>query len=494
MMKKIYVVLLALICSYVSFSQNNQVGKRTVTIVDQQRNNRSISTDIYYPASTSGNNTPIAVGQEKFPVIVFGHGFLIGTGSYQWLADSLAKNGFIAAFPNTEGSITPNHGEFGADLSVVCSKIIAFDADATSPFFGRVSNKGAIGGHSMGGGASFLAAASGNASIKALFNFSAAETNPSATTAASSVQVPTLIFSGSRDCIVPPLTQLEMFNNIPAGICKVYVNITDALHCQFANNNFTCATGQLFTGCNSSPISASQVFSKTASLLIPFLKYHLNEACIQGELFEANFNAMPATSKILTCNPIPSCGPLPVILLEFKGQFDGKQNLLNWKTGETINLKNFNLQKSSDGQNFETISAIPSKVSNSTGQDYNFTDAFPFQGYNFYRLKIIDLDNSFAYSEIINVRSKVSKTYISSIYPNPVKDVFQVNINSLSRMKARINIIEFSGKEISSKLYSLQEGKSIVNIDATSFKAGVFMIILKSESGEILGNYKLLKL
>ncbi len=493
-MKKLYFVLLVVLCSSVSFSQNYQVGKRTLTIVDQQRNNRSISTDIYYPAASRGNNTALPAGQAKFPVVVFGHGFLIGTGSYEWLGDSLARNGYIVAFPSTEGSITPDHAAFGKDLSIVCSKIIQFNEDGTSPFLGRVFNKGAIGGHSMGGGASFLAAASGNPSIKALFNFSAAETNPSATTAAASVNVATLIFSGSRDCIVPPQTQLGMFNNIPAGICKAYVNITDALHCQFANNNFTCATGQLFTGCNSSPISATQVFGKTMSLLLPFLNYHLQEICSQGDLFESRFNNFQATSKILQCNPIPACGPLPVILLNFKGTFDGKQNFLSWKTGEAINLKNFDLQKSADGQNFETISTITAKVPNSNGQDYSVSDAFPFQGYNFYRLKIIDIDNSFAYSEIINIRSKLSKINVSSIYPNPVKDIFQVKLNSISQTKARINILDISGKEISSKLYSLSEGKNIIDLDASNLKTGVFMLVIKSETGEILGTYKVVKL
>lgn len=224
-------------------SQTYESGKRTLTIIDEQRSNRSISTEIYYPAVTAGNNTAIAPGLEKFPVVVFGHGFLIGTGSYKWLGDALARKGFIAAFPNTEGSIAPNHAAFGKDLSVVVSKLIALDVDAASPFFGRVLNKGAVGGHSMGGGASFLAAASGNTDIRLLFNFAAAETNPSATNAGLLVNMPSLIFSGSRDCIVPPQTQLGMFNNIPSANCKAYVNITDALHCHFADNNSTCSAG-----------------------------------------------------------------------------------------------------------------------------------------------------------------------------------------------------------------------------------------------------------
>ncbi|MFS8083097.1 MAG: T9SS type A sorting domain-containing protein [Ginsengibacter sp.] len=493
-MKKLYFVLLSALCSFTSYAQAYQVGKRTQNILDDQRNNRSISTDIYYPATSAGNNSPIALGSEKFPVIVFGHGFLIGTGSYQWLGDSLASNGYIVAFPNTEGSISPDHGAFGKDLSVVCSKIILFNDDATSPFFGRVLNRGAIGGHSMGGGASFLAAASGNINIKALFNFSAAETNPSAIGAATSVNVPSLIFSGSRDCIVPAATQLQMFNNIPAGICKAYVNITDALHCQFADNNFTCSAGQLFTGCNSSPINVTQVFQKTISLLVPFLNYHIKQVCDQGDIFENNFNNLSATSKILQCAPIPACGPLPVSLLYFNGKFDGKANELKWKTVSALNSKVFDLQKSSDGQNFEIISSIPVRTGNSGAQVYVATDIFPLSGANYYRLKIIDNDNSLSYSEIINIKSDPSKLYVSGIYPNPVKDVFQVKLNSLSRMQAQIDILEFSGKQIFSKLYSFDDGKNIINIDASTLKSGVFMLLLKSKVGEILGTYKLIKL
>ena len=491
-MKIIYLFFL-LLFSFASYSQNYPVGKRTITIVDQQRNNRAISTDIYYPASSAGNNKPIANGNERFPVVVFGHGFLIGTGSYQWLADSLARNGYIVAFPNTEGSISPDHLAFGKDLSVVCSQIIKFDEDMSSIFFGRVLNKGAVGGHSMGGGSSFIAASLGNSDIKTLFNFAAAETNPSAITAASSVNVPSLIFSGSRDCIVPAQTQQQMFSNISSKNCKAYINITDALHCQFADNNFTCATGQIFSGCNSSPLNKTEVFGKTVSLLLPFLNFQLKGVCAQGAVFENNFNNMAATTKILECADLRACSPLPLQLLFFKGKWYGNTNVLNWKTTKEDNYKNFELQKSANGQNFETISSI-SITSGSSNGNFIFTDAFPFSGSNFYRLKMVNADNSFSYTEIINVRSDVRTLIISGIYPNPFTNNFQVKISSATSLQSRIEIVDFSGRRIFSKVYVLGEGDSKIEINGSSFKSGVYMILLKSPSGEFLERYKLVKL
>ncbi|MEO6819354.1 MAG: T9SS type A sorting domain-containing protein [Ginsengibacter sp.] len=492
-MKIIYLLLL-IFSSFLTYSQNFPVGKRTITIIDQQRNNRAISTDIYYPASATGNNTPLANGNEKFPVVVFGHGFLIGAGSYEWLADSLASNGYIAAFPNTEGSISPDHLAFGKDISVVCSQIILFDGDIISPFYGRVMNKGAVGGHSMGGGASFLAASLGNDDIKMLFNFAAAETTPSAIAAALSVNVPSLVLSGSRDCIVPAQTQRQMFDNIPSENCKAYFNITNALHCQFADNDFTCATGQVFSGCNSTPLNKTEVFQKTASLLLPFLNFHLKRVCAQGEVFENNFNSLSATTKLLQCPNLRVCSPLPLQLLYFKGSYDGKVNVLKWKTTNENYFKSFDLQKSSNGQDFETISSLTGNSAPVKSVEFVFTDAFPFAGSNFYRLKMVNADNSFTYTEIINLISEGRKLIISGIYPNPVKGIFQVKINSASQVQSNIEIVDFSGRRIFSKTYTINEGSGKIEIDASTFKNGVYMFLLKSPTGEILEKYKLVKM
>ena len=492
-MKTFYFFLLGLICSSVSMAQPYKIGRQTINIVDEQRGNRSIPTEIYYPAATTGSNSAIVPGTEKFPVIVFGHGLMIGTGSYNWLGDALANNGFIAAFPNTEASTSVDIDAFGKDISFVVSKLIAFDVDPASPFFGRVLNKGAVGGHDIGGGASFLAATSGNAGIQLLFNFAATETNPSATTAALSVNIPSLIFSGSRDCINLPQTQLNMFNNIPAPICKAYFNITDALHCHFADENFVCSFGQSISGCNTSPQSAGQTIQKTLSLLLPFLEYHLKNICVQGELFKANFNDLEATSKILDCI-FPACGILPVKLVSFSGVSNGQVNILNWKTDEEVNLKSFELQRSFNGQNFSTISIIPAASVNSGGQNYSVKDEFPFSGNNLYRLKLVNRDNSFEYSNTINVRSEGKKLSISGLYPNPVKNILQVSLHARINLSTQIQIVDGSGRMVFSKSLMVQEGESHIQIDAASFHSGVYMLLLKSSNGEVSGRYKFVKL
>ena len=105
---------------------------RTITFQDPARSNRNIETEIYYPATTPGNNVSVASGQ--FPIIVYGHGFVMGVSAYEniWLA--LVPLGYIVALPTTESG-APSHSDFGSDLAFLINTLKAEGADNTSPFY-----------------------------------------------------------------------------------------------------------------------------------------------------------------------------------------------------------------------------------------------------------------------------------------------------------------------------------------------------------------------
>ena len=299
--------LLLLIACFVASSLQAQIfqsGFRQINFSDLSRSGRSIPADVYYPASVAGTNVPLVIGIQKFPVVVFGHGFLIPTTAYKWLGDSLSRNGFIAVFPATESSGSPNHAAFGSDLSFLAARVTSLNDSSGSIFFGRVKKRAAVGGHSMGGGSSFIAAASTNEVIQAIFNFAAAETNPSAKQAAAQVNLPALIFSGTSDCIVPPSTQKDMYTAIPYP-CKTYINLTGGLHCHFSNNDGTCVAGQIFSFCNNSSVNAPIVFQKVSSLLIPFLDLYLSQNCSSSDLYNERYTLLTGAVKERVCTGDP---------------------------------------------------------------------------------------------------------------------------------------------------------------------------------------------
>ena len=124
--KKLFSVFILIIASFHLYGQ--QVGHTQITFIDSSRNNRSVPTEIYYPATVAGNNTPIAPG--VFPVISFGHGFVMTWSAYQNFWTDLVPEGYILAFPTTEGGFAPVHAAFGADLKFLISEIQTNEAGA----------------------------------------------------------------------------------------------------------------------------------------------------------------------------------------------------------------------------------------------------------------------------------------------------------------------------------------------------------------------------
>lgn len=292
--------LLAVLYIVITYATaQNNIGHTTLNLVDNTRN-RTIATEVYYPSDVAGDDVAVAMG--NYPVLVFGHGFLMSWDAYSNFVDQLVPQGYILCFPTTEMSLSPSHQDFGSDLSFVASEMQALNSDNTSLFYNSVAPNTALMGHSMGGGASFLAAEN-NANIQAVVNFAAAETNPSAVAAASNVMVPTLLFSGSDDCVTPAgQHQNLMYANVGSA-CKTLISINDGVHCYFANNNFNCEFGEGL--CNSSiNITRATQQSITFAFLIPWLNYTLNNDESSGATFANTLETSTDISYLQSCEAL----------------------------------------------------------------------------------------------------------------------------------------------------------------------------------------------
>jgi dienelactone hydrolase len=197
--------------------------------------------------------------------VSFGHGFTIGNSAYGYIPSALVPTGYIVVMPSTEGGI-PNHANFGADLAFVLRAVRADTA-----FSAALGPKSAIGGHSMGGGAAFLGAAA-VPNLDALFAMAPAETNPKASAAATRITTPTMVVTGTRDCVTPYAQHAGLIvAALATPDASTYdLPLTGANHCQFTTGSFTCSTGQTSCG-GSATISAAQQQTLTMNALKPFL-------------------------------------------------------------------------------------------------------------------------------------------------------------------------------------------------------------------------------
>lgn len=306
-------ILLIACCFSISVFAQYQIGHTTITFNDPARTGgygsgggagRQIQTEIYYPANSAGDNIAVASGQ--FPVITFGHGFAMSWDAYTNIWQHYVARGFILAFPRTEGGLIPgpSHGDFGTDLRQVSDKMLALNSNGSSIFNGKVLQKAAIMGHSMGGGASFLAAAT-NANIETVIGLAPAETTPSAITAASNVNVPALIFSGSSDGVTPPADHhIPIYQGL-TSTCKSFVSITGGAHCYYANTNFNCDFGES-TSSPSISITRAEQQTATFTVLDPWLDFKLKGICDSYAAFLLATQSTPGTVNETSCPNLPT--------------------------------------------------------------------------------------------------------------------------------------------------------------------------------------------
>lgn len=144
----------------------------------------------------------------------------------------------------------------------------------------------------------------------------------------------------------------------------------------------------------------------------------------------------------------------------------GRHNEVRWISVTEVNGDVYELERSKDGVNFSFIASISAK---GFASEYLFNDEQPFNGLNYYRLKLKHISGSNSYSKTVTafVKNQVS---LIRVYPNPVKDVVSVEINN--GVKGMIDIIGTNG----SILKRVAVNSKITQINIGAFAPGIYTI------------------
>jgi dienelactone hydrolase len=298
-MRNLVLLFFGFFSASLSFGQG--LGHTTLTFVDATRNNRSIPCEVYYPALSAGENTaaldPAFLALTGYPAIAVGHGFVIGAVNYSLIAEQLIPFGFIVALVNTETGFAPSHENFGLDLAFVTHALQQESLNSTSILHNVVhQEREAIIGHSMGGGAAWLAAAS-DPLIDAIVGLAPAETNPSAIAAASSVNCNSLVFSGSDDSVTPPADNHQPIFDGTNG-CKTFVSLTGGSHCGFIDSGTLCDFGEPLGG----SLARADQQEAYLTMMTAWLRYFLN-----GECVEALYTDYVTNHSFVSADPLAAC-------------------------------------------------------------------------------------------------------------------------------------------------------------------------------------------
>lgn len=168
--------------------------------------------------------------------------------------------------------------------------------------------------------------------------------------------------------------------------------------------------------------------------------------------------------------------PVPVKLIYFKGAQAGRQHLLSWQSECTSTEAKFELQRSADGIHFTSLTKITATQAR-CAQPFDFTDANVLPGVNYYRLKSIDVDGKYDYSNIVLLTAKTKGFTIAGISPNPIARVNAVlKINAGDKTEMNIVITDFSGRIINRQTVSLNNGINQVILETSTLSSGAYQV------------------
>lgn len=170
---------------------------------------------------------------------------------------------------------------------------------------------------------------------------------------------------------------------------------------------------------------------------------------------------------------------LPVSLLSFKGSYNGKDATTEWTTTSEINAKQFTVERSADGISFYSIGTV--NAHNAGGvQSYNFTDSDPLKGISYYRLKLMNNDGTFKYSNVISINIKLSEGI--SIFPNPVHNNIVIT-HPKAFAGATLSVTSADGKQLA--LYSVDANAVQTSVAASSLLPGIYLLIFENNGNKV---------
>ena len=178
----------------------------------------------------------------------------------------------------------------------------------------------------------------------------------------------------------------------------------------------------------------------------------------------------------------PAFGPTPVKLSAFSAVRLKQVVSLNWNTEFEINSKEFIIERA-EGTEFRSVGTITSNGNSSTKRSYSFNDKNENAGTTFYRLKNVDLNGSFTYSEIKTVKGFGTVSDVT-VFPNPVRSNSKVSLVGVAT-NSSIQLLDFSGK-------ILKTVNSTSNsLDLTGVKNGNYLIRIVDKTTNEIMNKKL---
>jgi hypothetical protein len=174
-----------------------------------------------------------------------------------------------------------------------------------------------------------------------------------------------------------------------------------------------------------------------------------------------------------------SCFVLENKLLGFNGNISNKQVQLNWSVSQNPQISYFDIERSTDGVHFVTVSKVFANPGDMAIHEYSATDVpdEKLTDHIYYRLKIISKEGNVSYSKTISLFLREAGKTVISIAPNPVKETLQLNISSLTEDKMQVFIYDGAGRLMRTLRTNVPNGNTTISLtDFQAWPRGIYSL------------------
>ncbi|MBK6343406.1 MAG: hypothetical protein IPF41_12670 [Flavobacteriales bacterium] len=176
------------------------------------------------------------------------------------------------------------------------------------------------------------------------------------------------------------------------------------------------------------------------------------------------------------------CNLLPVQLISLNGAPVPEGIRLEWNTATETNTAFFAVERQDETGAFQQIGQVAAAGNSTSTTAYEFLDAQPLPGFNYYRLKMIDLDGSDELSEVVAVANRYG-SFVGGLFPNPAEDQISVVIDADAEMLAYLRVLDASGRLVGEHRSTVAAGQQTVTMPLNGLESGHYVLIASFGEG-----------
>lgn len=251
----------------------------------------------------------------------------------------------------------------------------------------------------------------------------------------------------------------------PPQTISVTSTVLSAAGSYSPNGSITTYNWQQVTGPNTATLTNGTTASPLVSNMTP------------GGVYEFKLTVIDVVgaSAVDSTNVIVMNASLPVTLVYFKADKSSGGNILQWATATEQNNDFFAIERSADGMTFFTIGTVAGVGNSTTLQRYSFVDTKAPAGTVYYRLRQVDKDAKFKFSNVATINTG-TKAAGEKMYPNAVVDNLTISLSNAINGNGSIKVFDAMGRLQSEKTFSKTSDSYTTTIQLNKLRTGMYVV------------------